>query len=175
LNTTSGRVDLEEVNKSIAAQYRFQRRWQLLSMTFYVVATVGTLLSTSAAGLLAAMHYDLAAAILAGVSTVLVGTEKSLLFREKWRFHLTVRTKLELLQSAIVAQGLEAATAGKQFSEIMENYAVNLPVEARGNLGGSWRSSCLRIFPTAFSISSPTSITCRGAWWPPNLMARGLS
>jgi hypothetical protein len=133
LNTTSGRVDLEEVNKSIAAQFRFQRRWQLLSMTFYVIATVGTLLSTSAAGLLAAMHHDQAAAILAGVSTVLIGTEKSLLFREKWRFHLTVRTKLELLQSAIVAQGLDAAAAGKQFGDIMENYAVNLPVEARGN------------------------------------------
>lgn len=102
-------------------------------MTFYVVATVGTLLCTSAAGLLAAMHYDQAAAVLAGISTVLVGTEKSLLFREKWRLHLTMRTKLELLQSAIVTQGLDAAAAGRQLGEIMENYATSLPVEARGN------------------------------------------
>ena len=102
-------------------------------MFFYVVATVGTLVCTSAAGLLAAMHHDEAAAIFAGVSTDLVGTEKSLLFREKWRFHLAMRTKLEVLQSAIVAQGLDVTSAGKQLREIMENYATNLPVETRGN------------------------------------------
>ena len=133
MTVAPGSVSLDEVNKSINEQLRFQRRWQLLSMTFYVVATVGTLASTSAAGLLAAMHHDQAAAILAGVSTVLVGTEKSLLFREKWRFHLTMRTKLELLQSAIVAQGLDATAAGMQLGEIMEHYATSLPVEARGN------------------------------------------
>jgi hypothetical protein len=132
VTVTSGTVDLEEIIKSISGQQRFQRRWQLLSMTFYVVATVGTLVCTSAAGLLAAMHHDEAAAIFAGVSTVLVGTEKSLLFREKWRFHLAMRTKLELLQSSIVTQGLDAVTAGKQLGEIMESYANNLPVEARG-------------------------------------------
>ena len=133
MTVAPGSVSLDEVNKSINEQLRFQRRWQLLSMTFYVVATVGTLASTSAAGLLAAMHHDQAAAILAGVSTVLVGTEKSLLFREKWRFHLTMRTKLELLQSAIVTQGLDATAAGMQLGEIMEHYATSLPVEARGN------------------------------------------
>lgn len=132
MTTTPDSVDLEAVSGSIAGQLRFQRRWQLLSMTFYVTATVGTLLSTSAAGLLAAMHHDTAAAILAAVSTVLVGTEKSLLFREKWRFHLGMRTKLELLQSAIVTQGLDAAAAGQRFGALMEGYAANLPVEARG-------------------------------------------
>jgi hypothetical protein len=128
-----GNVVMEDVAKSIAGQLSFQRRWQLLSMTFYVVATVGTLVSTSAAGLLAAMHHDEAAAILAGISTVLVGTEKSLLFREKWRFHLTMRTKLELLQSTIITQGLDASAAGRQLAEIMQSYAANLPVESRGN------------------------------------------
>jgi hypothetical protein len=102
-------------------------------MTFYVVPTVGTLVCTSAAGLLAAMHHDEAAAIFAGVSTVLVVTEKSLLFRGKWRSHLAMRTKLEVLQSAIVTRGLDVTSAGKQLSEIMENYATNLPVETRGN------------------------------------------
>ncbi|HEX3958972.1 MAG TPA: hypothetical protein VHZ03_20480 [Trebonia sp.] len=121
MTATPGSVNLEDINKSITGQIRFQRRWQLLSMTFYVAATVGTLLCTSAAGLLAAMHHDQAAAILAGVSTVLVGTEKSLLFREKWRFHLAMRAKLEVLRSAIISQGLDATSAGKQLGEIMEN------------------------------------------------------
>jgi hypothetical protein len=132
LTATPVSIDLNDVNKSITDQFKFQRRWQLLSMTFYVVATVGTLISTASAGLLAAMHHDLAASILAAVATVLVGTEKSLLFREKWRFHLVMRTKLEVLRSAIVTQGIDAAEAGKQLGEIMENYASNLPVEARG-------------------------------------------
>lgn len=133
MTVTPESVDLGTVNASIAKQVRFQRRWQLLSMTFYVSATVGTLLCTSAAGVLAAMHHDTAAAILAGVSTVLVGTEKSLLFREKWRFHLGMRTRFETLQSAIVSEGLDAAAAGKQFGELMKGYAADLPVETRGS------------------------------------------
>jgi hypothetical protein len=133
LTATPGIVGLNDVDNLIIGQVKFQRRWQLLSMTFYVVSTVGTLLCTSAAGVLAALHHDQAAAILAAVATVLVGTEKSLLFREKWRFHLAMRTKLEVLQSAIVTQGLDAAAAGQQLGEIMETYAANLPVEARGN------------------------------------------
>ena len=131
MSTTTGDVALEDVTKIVQGQLRFQRRWQLLSMTFYVVSTVGTLVCTSAAGLLAAMHYDRAAAIFAAVSTVLIGLEKSLLFREKWKFHLTMRTQIELLQTEIVTKGLDAAAAGQRLGEILESYAVNLPVEVR--------------------------------------------
>jgi len=93
---------------------------------------VGTLLCTSAAGVLAAMHYDRIAAVLAAVATVLAGVENSLLFREKWKFHLTTRTSLELLQTEIVTMGLDAASTGAKLGEILESYASNLPVEARG-------------------------------------------
>lgn len=78
------------------------------------------------------MHYDTSAAILAAVATVLVGVEKSLLFREKWKFHLTTRTSLELLQTEIVTKGLDKDSAGTRLGEILEGYASNLPVEARG-------------------------------------------
>ena len=125
-------VAFDDVKKVLQQQLRFQRRWQLLSMTFYVTSTVGTLLCTSAAGVLAAMHYDTAAAILAAAATVLVGVEKSLLFREKWKFHLTTRTSLELLQTEIVTKGLDTTSAGTRLGEILESYASNLPVEARG-------------------------------------------
>lgn len=113
-------------------QLQFQRRWQLLSMTFYVTSTVGTLLFTLAAGILAAMHHDTIAAVLAAAATVLVGVEKSLLFREKWKFHLTTRTSLELLQTEITTKGLDAASIGARLGEILESYASSLPVEARG-------------------------------------------
>lgn len=131
MSTTTGDVALEDVRKIIQGQLRFQRRWQLLSMTFYVVSTVGMLVCTSGAGLLAAMHYDKAAAILAAVATVLIGLEKSLLFREKWKFHLTMRTHIELLQTEIITKGLDAPSAGQRLGEILESYAVNLPVEVR--------------------------------------------
>jgi hypothetical protein len=127
----TGAIAVEDVNGLISDQLEFQKRWQLISMTLYVAATVGTLLCTSAAGVLAAMSYDKAAAILAALSTVLIGVEKSMLFREKWRFHLTIRTKLELLKTEIATKKLDAEAAGKRLGEIQESYALNLPVEAR--------------------------------------------
>jgi hypothetical protein len=61
--------------KVLREQLRFQRRSQLLSMTFYVTSTVGTPTCTSAAGVLAGMHYDGSAAVLAAVATMLVGAK----------------------------------------------------------------------------------------------------
>lgn len=130
--TDGGGIALTDVSNLVQDQLKFQRRWQLLSMTFYVVSTVGTLVCTSAAGVLAALHYGMAAAIFAAVATVLVGVEKSMLFREKWKFHLTIRTQLELLQTEMVTKGLDAVTAGQRLGEILATYASNLPVEVRG-------------------------------------------
>src|SRR5208283_3442361 len=72
----------------IDVQLRFQKRWRLLSMGFYVVTTIGTLLCSAGATYLAASGSSHVAAILSAIATVLVGTEKSMLFREKWKFHL---------------------------------------------------------------------------------------
>lgn len=44
-----------------------------------------------------------------------------------------MRTKLELLQSSIIAEGLDASAAGERLGDILKDYATNLPVEARGN------------------------------------------
>ena len=38
----------------------------------------------------------------------------------------------ELLQTEIVTKGLDAESVGIQLGEILESYASNLPVEARG-------------------------------------------
>jgi len=130
--TPTSDVALDDVKKVLKDQLEFQRRWQLLSMTFYVTSTVGTLLCTSAAGVLAALSYNTAAAILAAAATVLVGVEKSLLFREKWKFHLTTHTSLELLQTEIVTKGMDAAAIGTELGKILQSYATNLPFEARG-------------------------------------------
>ena len=63
--TSTPDVALDDIKKVLREQLRFQRRCQLLSMTFYVTSTVGTLLCTSAAGVVAAMHYDRFAIVLA--------------------------------------------------------------------------------------------------------------
>ena len=42
-----------------------------------------------------------------------------------------MRTKLEVLQTAIVTQRVDAASAGRQLGEILESYAASLPVEVR--------------------------------------------
>jgi hypothetical protein len=104
----------EDSDHLLKEQLRFQRRWQIISMLAYVVSTVGTLLCTSAASLLAASHFEQTAAVLAALSTVLIGVEKSLLFREKWKFHLTMHNKLKLLQADIATGQVDPGAAGKR-------------------------------------------------------------
>jgi hypothetical protein len=116
---------------SIREQLRFQRRWQVVSMLAYVTSTVGALVCTSGASLLAAAHFGEIAAILAAVSTVLIGVEKSLHFREKWKFHLLMHTKLKLLEADIVMRQVDSAVAAKRLDEILSGYATNLPVQSR--------------------------------------------
>jgi hypothetical protein len=85
----------------LAAQLRFQRRWRILSMCSYVVTTTGTLVCSAGATYYAAGGKSPnIAAILAAIATILVGTEKSLLFREKWKFHLLMYTKLNVLRAS---------------------------------------------------------------------------
>src|SRR4051794_16628963 len=77
----------------IAQSLTFQRKWQRLSMVAYVVSTVGVLICTTGGTYAAAQENAKVAAVLAAVATILIGLEKSLLFREKWKFHLGMATR----------------------------------------------------------------------------------
>ena len=68
----------DELDNDIDLQLRFQKRWRVISMTGYVITTVGTLLCSAGATYLAARSVANVAAVLSAVATVLVGTEKSL-------------------------------------------------------------------------------------------------
>jgi hypothetical protein len=124
-----GATNLEQ---DLAAQLRFQRRWRILSMCSYVVTTIGTLVcSASATYFAAGGRSPNVAAILAAMATILVGTEKSLLFREKWKFHLLMYTKLNVLRAKLVLARLTPEDASDEYATIMTLYASELPMAAR--------------------------------------------
>jgi hypothetical protein len=116
----------------LTIQLRFQRRWRILSMCAYVVTTIGTLVCSSGATYFAAggKSPNFAAA-LAAVATILVGAEKSLLFREKWKFHLLMYTKLNVLRSKLLLARLTPEQAADEYAAIMASYAAELPMAAR--------------------------------------------
>ena len=101
-------------------------------MSAYVVTTIGTLVCSSGATYFAAGGKSPnVAAILAAIATILVGTEKSLLFREKWKFHLLMYTKLNVLRSKLQLGRLTPEQASDEYAAIMTLYASELPMAAR--------------------------------------------
>jgi hypothetical protein len=100
-------------------------------MIAYVTTSVGTLLCSAGATYFAAGKDSQTAAILAAVATVLVGTEKSLLFREKWKFHLLMHTKLNVLRTKRSLERETREDAADELAKIMTEYAAELPMAAR--------------------------------------------
>jgi len=125
----SANVNLED---DLAAQMKFQRRWRILSMSAYVLTTIGTLVCSAGATYFAAGGGSpRTAAILAATATVFVGTEKSLLFREKWKFHLLMYTKLNVLRAKLLLDRLTLEQASDEYAAIMTLYASELPMAAQ--------------------------------------------
>ncbi|QQO15213.1 hypothetical protein JJB99_03215 [Bradyrhizobium diazoefficiens] len=115
----------------LASQLAFQKRWRILSMSAYVLTTVGTLICSAGATYFAASGASKVAAILAGIATVLVGTEKSLLFREKWKFHLLMYTKLNVFRTKLLLGRIAQDQASDEYGTLMMMYASELPMAAR--------------------------------------------
>lgn len=130
-STTQVKHHPSSVSALIRDQLVFQKRWQTISMSSYVSSTIGTLVCTSSSAVLAAESYTHYAAILAAISTVLIGLEKSMLFREKWKFHLLMHTRLKLLEADLSVNAIDEVDAGKRLSEILQSYAMDLPVSSR--------------------------------------------
>jgi hypothetical protein len=115
----------------LTAQLAFQRRWRILSMSAYVVTTIGTLVCSAGATYFAASGSSKTAAVLAAMATVLVGTEKSLLFREKWKFHLLMYTKLNVFRAKLLLGRLTPEQASEEYGALITLYASELPMAAR--------------------------------------------
>jgi hypothetical protein len=120
-----------ELEKLIVDSLRFQRRWQRLSMTAYVLSTTGVLVCTTGGTYAAARNLNELAAGLAAVSTVLIGLEKSLLFREKWKFQLAIATRLSILLSKIHIAGADPKAIASDYTAILQEYANSIPIAGR--------------------------------------------
>jgi hypothetical protein len=109
----------------------FQRKWKRLTMTAYVITTFGTIISTASATVLAGLTRSTEAAIMAAAATVFISVEKSLMFREKWRLHLTIYTRLRNLQRSVTLKAIEEKTALDKMGSILEEYSAELPIAQR--------------------------------------------
>jgi len=120
-----------KLEKQIVSDLKFQRYWQRFCMYAYSFSTIITLLCSTGATLTAALGEATIAAFLAGTATVALGIEKSLLFREKWKLHLSIATRLEALllltQSGLACE----AEALRERSAALGAYAERLPMGSR--------------------------------------------
>jgi hypothetical protein len=116
---------------SLQGQLAFQRKWQRLSMFAYVLSTVGILLCSTLATLCAARQLAELAAYLSASTTILVGLEKSMLFREKWKLHLGIATRLSVLAAKIEIGEIQAPKGVEEYASILKSYSETLPVAPR--------------------------------------------
>ena len=116
---------------SINRQLDFHGRWKSVTMITYAVTSVGMRACSAAAILFAALNHGLTAAVLSAITTVLAGTEKTLLFREKWKLHLGVYTAYQNLELDVRAGAVDVNEALVQMKRIAEAYAADLPIETR--------------------------------------------
>ncbi len=135
VSTLDPRTDtlLEEVNKQI----RFHAGWRFWSMQLYVSTVVGMLGCTLGATLAGALGDGTLAAVLSGVATGLIGVEKTLLFREKWKLHLEIHTRLTTLRVRIQLGITDIKDATATLARILNEYARDLPMGSREGEGST--------------------------------------
>jgi hypothetical protein len=125
----------DETNANLEAslnqEIAFQRKWKRLTMSAYVITTIGTIICTASATILAALSYSTDAAILAAIATVFISVEKSMMFREKWRLHLTIYTRLRTLQRSLTLKAMDEKAALTKMDSTLEEYAAELPIAQR--------------------------------------------
>jgi hypothetical protein len=128
-------ADLGTVRQSFETKLQnqviFQRRWQTISMSLYFFTTTATLLCTAGATLVAAQGFNEVAAYLSAAAVFLIGTEKSLLFRERWKFHLRVYTQLLVLSNDFEIGKVDLNKTSDLYGDVLKSYAEALPVETR--------------------------------------------
>jgi hypothetical protein len=114
---------LAKLNKEI----RFHSFWQSTMMTLYVITATGTVLASTGATVMAALEISVIASILAGIATILISVEKTLLFKKKWRVNLKTYTLLKNLANKLRFDAMELQAALKEFESIALNYSADLP------------------------------------------------
>jgi len=116
-------VVLGTLNKML----KFQRKWRSITMLFYVVTTIGTIICSTGATIFGALELGPQAAILAAIATVFVSTEKSFLFREKWKLHLTIESQLRSIKLDYDTQQCDINEIVDKIQAAMGKYSTELP------------------------------------------------
>jgi hypothetical protein len=94
----------------------------------YTSLSALAIISSGAATVVAALGHATEAAVLAAVATISLGTEKTLMLREKWVHHLITAAQLRSLRLAVTYGGLDTKTAAEKMGRLLEGYASGLPV-----------------------------------------------
>jgi hypothetical protein len=131
VDTQDEQFNEDKFNTRLDAQIIFQRKWRLIMMNTYVATTILIMLFSSSATILAATGLSIYASLSAAATTVLVSVEKSLLFREKWKLHLTIQTNLENIKLLYDTQQIKPKEAALEIRNVMERYSTELPISTR--------------------------------------------
>lgn len=114
-------------------QIKFQRYWKNLTLTFYVAMSVGAILCTSTASILAALKFSTQAAIVAAIATVFVTVETTFVFKDKWKHHLSILTELLNLKLELQLKHHNKEEIIEKIMKVQARYASEIPVLDRGS------------------------------------------
>ena len=128
--------DQAEVAKQAVLKYlektiKFQRKWRVITMTLYIALSIIGVSCSGLATVLGAMSDNFYAGLFAGIATLVITVEKTLLFREKWQLHVTVATQLEGLRLDLITNSSTLKDVLDATKKVTEQYASELPVLPR--------------------------------------------
>lgn len=113
---------------TIDTQIAFQQKWKrVMSEAYFSASALGILLG-AAATIVAALNQPLWGPVLAGSATAVYGIEKALLLRETWAHHLSSEMEIRSLKINYGTGTVDDAAAAKKMGEILQGYAVRLPI-----------------------------------------------
>jgi len=118
---------LSEIESQLARQLCWRR---IMSGAYFVTSAVA-IVCAGAATIVSGIGHAEVGAVLAGTATVLLGIEKGMMFREKWAFHLSTYARLDALRIEYSNGAISDENAVKRLSEIICNYATDLPIDRR--------------------------------------------
>jgi hypothetical protein len=123
--------NLAAVLADLETRIRFHASWHRICMLAYVIPAVIAAAASVLATAFAAHGLANTAAILSGTTTVGLLIEKTLMLREKWRLHLSVRTSLEMLKLRAQTGRMTPEKVMDELDGLLRNYASALPIAQR--------------------------------------------
>lgn len=121
----------EPLVEAMRRQLRFQKRWRTLMMVLYVAATLGALVCTGLAGLLAERMSP--TACLATTAFILVGMKEGFGLRERWKLHGGVVAELDNMNVEFATGLITLDQAVDRYTEVTAWYASQAPSQGRGD------------------------------------------